>query len=821
MKPNFALTLSFEGIGLLHRAFPGWHLVGEIDLDNSDLLADLKMLREKAVALDPSGLRSKLVLPNDQIRYISFTAADADPDQLPSLVKQNLDGATPYDLDDLVYDWSQDGESVHVAAVARETLREAEAFAKEHRFNPICFVAIPENGSFKGEPFFGATALAAEIAENGQEVERDTAPVRVIGTARLPDPTATHAEKTEDEETEASAAPPPSQQADEEELVETGFAEPPAPFDGPDVAEVTDDPDTETPPEATPETAFSSIRAHRGDAPTTAPKLEGVARHFTPVPVSAEVVADHLPGDPDEDATPDPSTDEITPSEPELTHIPPAPPQPIHASDPAAFTTRRTAPIAAPIVAPVAASPPRAQEAFFEDEEQRMTVFGARDAAMIGGKPRYLGLILTAVLLLFLAGVAAWASIFLDDGLARFFRDDPDVTVAQVPAAPEPTGEEEAIVAALTSPSDDVNDALREALSQPKPAELTEDEARARYAATGIWLVAPEPSKAPAAETFDDFYQTSIDRDITIEDPVAVPDAATLMTDERPLSPNSPTSAGTKFTLDERGLVVATAQGALTPDGIRVFAGQPPIRPAAMPRRERVEDVIDPEAIAQPELAAFRPNSRPADLAEKIERGALSGRTRTELAALRPKLRPQSAQEAAELAAQQAAQQATQETAAATATTQPFIDLDAVNSAVTEAVQSDTGFASATPQAVASSLKPLTRPRNFDRIVRQSTESQQAVAVSAAQKVAPRIPTATSVAKQATQRNVLRLRKVNLIGVYGSPNSRRALVRLSNGRYKKVKVGDRLDGGRVSAIGDTELRYQKSGRSVVLKMPKG
>ena len=194
MKPNFALTLSFEGIGLLHRAFPGWHLVGEIDLDNSDLLADLKMLREKAVALDPSGLRSKLVLPNDQIRYISFTAADADPDQLPSLVKQNLDGATPYDLDDLVYDWSQDGESVHVAAVARETLREAEAFAKEHRFNPICFVAIPENGSFKGEPFFGATALAAEIAEDGQEVERDTAPIRVIGTARLPDPAVTQAE---------------------------------------------------------------------------------------------------------------------------------------------------------------------------------------------------------------------------------------------------------------------------------------------------------------------------------------------------------------------------------------------------------------------------------------------------------------------------------------------------------------------------------------------------------------------------------------------------------------------------------------------------
>lgn len=810
MKPNFALTLSFEGIGLLHRAFPGWHLVGEIDLDNTALLADLKMLREQAVALDPSGLRSKLVIPNDQIRYISFDAPDADPDDLPEQVRQNLDGATPYKLEDLVFDWAQEGETVQVAAVARETLREAEAFAKEHRFNPICFVAIPENGRFKGEPFFGETALAAEMAEDGQAVERDTVPVRVIGTARLPDP--------EPVETAAEIEDvPTAEQPSVDEERSTGFAEPEAPFDTleaddePSPDQVDHEPAPDQPEDTTPETAFSSIRAHRGDAPTSAPKLDGVARHFTPVPVSAEVVADHLPGDPEDDEATAP--EETTPPEPEIARIPPAPPQPMPASDPSAFSTRRTAPIAAPVVAPVAA--PRQRESFLEDEEQRMTVFGARDAAVIGGKPKYLALILTAVLLLFLAGVAAWASIFLDDGLARFFRDDPEVTVAQVPALPETGGEEEAIVAALTSPEEDVNEALREALSQPKPAELTEDKARARYAATGIWLVAPEPSTAPATENFDDFYQTSIDRDITIEDPVALPDAATLMTDERPPSPNSPTGAGTKFTLDERGLVVATAQGALSPDGIRIFAGQPPIRPAAMPRRERVEDVVEPETTPRPELAAFRPNPRPADLDEQIERGALSGRTRSELAVLRPKLRPQSAQEAAEIAARQAAQ------SAAATTTQPFIDLDAVNSAVTEAVQTDTGLASATPQAVASSLKPLTRPRNFDRIVRQSTESEQAVAVSAAQKVAPRIPTATSVAKQATERNVLRLRKVNLIGVYGSPNSRRALVRLSNGRYKKVKVGDRLDGGRVSAIGDTELRYQKSGRSVVLKMPKG
>ena len=76
-------------------------------------------------------------------------------------------------------------------------------------------------------------------------------------------------------------------------------------------------------------------------------------------------------------------------------------------------------------------------------------------------------------------------------------------------------------------------------------------------------------------------------------------------------------------------------------------------------------------------------------------------------------------------------------------------------------------------------------------------------------------------ARQATIKNAINLRQVNLIGVYGTPSNRRALVRLSSGRYRKVQVGDRIDGGQVVAIGDSELRYQKGGRSVILKMPRG
>jgi len=128
----------------------------------------------------------------------------------------------------------------------------------------------------------------------------------------------------------------------------------------------------------------------------------------------------------------------------------------------------------------------------------------------------------------------------------------------------------------------------------------------------------------------------------------------------------------------------------------------------------------------------------------------------------------------------------------------------------------------ATPQAVATSVKPKNRPSNISRIVERAEQEQEEVQkVAAAATVAPRIPSQASVAKQATVRNAINLRRVNLIGVYGKPSNRRALVRLSSGRYKKVKVGDRIDGGRVSAISDSELRYQKNGRNVTLKMPRG
>ena len=126
MKPNFALSLSFEGIALLHRADAGWHLVGEVTLDSEDMVGDLAALRTKAKALDPSGFATKLILPNEQIKYLELSADSAPDGDLDRAVTDALDGATPYALDDLAYDWALDGDRILVAAVARETLEEAD-----------------------------------------------------------------------------------------------------------------------------------------------------------------------------------------------------------------------------------------------------------------------------------------------------------------------------------------------------------------------------------------------------------------------------------------------------------------------------------------------------------------------------------------------------------------------------------------------------------------------------------------------------------------------------------------------------------------------
>ena len=75
------------------------------------------------------------------------------------------------------------------------------------------------------------------------------------------------------------------------------------------------------------------------------------------------------------------------------------------------------------------------------------------------------------------------------------------------------------------------------------------------------------------------------------------------------------------------------------------------------------------------------------------------------------------------------------------------------------------------------------------------------------------------VATNATDRKFLNLTKrMNLIGVFGSSGKRRALIRFKSGKFVKVRVGEKLDGGRVVEISKSSMTYRKRNKDYVLRL---
>lgn len=938
----------------------GWYRLGEVALTVPDLGSALTELRSQVVTDDAEGPEVKLILPDEQVKFMTVPAQTGDAD-LTAAIEQALDGATPYPVADLAYDYAVAGDSLHIAAVTRQTLAEAEGFAIEHDFLPLSFVTIPPKGDmFPREPFFGATQKALTSLTPGVTVTGDDLPVAVLGDApeapvaapepdpqpeakqaepeATPEPQTVHAseskpDKTPDEKKQAKAKAPddapaaekpakakPAPAASKEKPADaaprkdaaqakaasdpesakkpakkktppaddsapkkapkpdvakkdatakkkSAAAKPlPSPADVPPAVKPVPGAGEEAPPAASP--GFASIRAKRDTAP-------GAAR----TPLSADKTVGNTAPIPkperDESLTDKDALATQEKAKASLTERPKADTAeaaaPVQDAGDDVSTGQRAASFATAAMARASTglgkgigfvsrrtarkpedtgAKPGTQERTppaggkqrvslrgkgaaaaiasgnMMEESERMTVFGARGKAKVGGKPRFLGLILTSILLLFLLAVAAWASLFLEGGVASLFgrsqtpvvasvtpeiRESEITTPAQTPVVgedipepalklpvPETDRGEEVNLASLSEGvpvlSEELVEEQIDGLSVPFEAEaLTPEQAEARYAATGIWQRAPAPPAEPQQGVLADLYVASIDPGVSQGDAIAIPSLLENLTD-RPLSgQRNPLPFDSGLTFDDNGLIEPSPEGVVTPDGYRLILGSPAIKPPARPGQavdttpdeDAQSGATEQPAVVDDTLAGFRPRPRPGNLVEQNERANLGGLSLSEFAQKRPRLRPPLSEE--KLAG--------------------------------EADETATEF------AVASSLKPNQRPRNFASLVdraRKNAENEVVrTAAVAPRTVQPKIPSSTNVAKQATVRNAINLRKVNLIGVYGKPSARRALVRLSNGRYKKVKVGDRIDGGRVAAIGEDRLSYTKSGRQVVLQMPKG
>ncbi|WP_417267273.1 hypothetical protein [Celeribacter baekdonensis] len=975
MKPNFALNLSHDGIVLLHRASAGWHHMGEVALDAPDMAKDLSDLRRTATAVSAAGLATKLVIPNSQVLYRNLPDPGGSDTARKAAIRASLEGATPYALSDLVWDWVATSGTLQIAVVAKETLEEAESFATEHRFNPVSFVALPEADAYSGEPFFGRAKAADDLVGAKTRIEPDVEAIRILAHREVepdpvpepaPEPAPTPVPVTAPA---ASAAPNSTSlvDLDEPQKAETAtdvppengeqadHIEPPALTQEPDPSVPKPQPEDMTAPEGleakdtptdTPDTpddaknaaseAPSSFQSRRvlsttktddPDALSVAPRLSAQPSRVladvrkapevtsaqqlpdveapdgsnTPVPQTLADPAPHGPapiavhvpvtsGDmplAPEDNAPKPKPAKLRQTGP-LPEPPPMPaplpapkrPTPAPVSDKpgkAAATlgklktlSVRAAQKAKPVVAKAKtakaktelANPVKPSTKGFSttdviaapapdgrlddttmmplsdraagldsvdntrDETEAMTVFGARrrnrEAAR---KPRHLGFILTGALvaLLLLIGLIAGllpspdtAETPTETSAAQPLSDAPNVSnTVLADAAPLP----EADVAVETDAADEEEELTPELLeeaSRPAPlgAETETSEAdlaklTADYAATGIWPLAPDAGDGTVVEdSADDVYVASIDPGIQSQDAGALVDVARHQGDLPPRATTTPAPFGTRYDFDDAGFIRATPEGTVTPDGIVVYAGRPAIVPGARPGsavNEAVETALNPAQAAADDpvrlaLAGFRPKLRPEELQEANEKANLGGITRAQLGGFRPKFRPASAQE-------QAAQEAIVAGANAPAPTAPV---------------------------VVASLIPKERPKDFSKLAAAAAAASAAAAIatdegttkaSAAATVTARVPDSkipsnapTTVARAATVKNAINLRALNLMGVYGSSSDRRALVRLPSGRFAKVKIGDKIDGGRVQSIGSDSLTYVKNGRSVTLEV---
>ncbi|MEL6691017.1 MAG: hypothetical protein AAFP28_11935, partial [Pseudomonadota bacterium] len=207
MVPKFALHFLADEISLDHRRGKAWVTIGTAAFNSGQFAGEITALRAKGeAAARAAGIpfETKLVLPTDQIKVLRLRDGNATREA----VGMALEGATPYALSELRFDWKSSETDTRIAAVAQETLDEAAGFATEHGLAPVSFVAFPEEGWDGAEAHFGG--------HDGAEVERDPLPYvrwkageEIIDTPVDESPAETIASETAPEEPveEAEAAP--------------------------------------------------------------------------------------------------------------------------------------------------------------------------------------------------------------------------------------------------------------------------------------------------------------------------------------------------------------------------------------------------------------------------------------------------------------------------------------------------------------------------------------------------------------------------------------------------------------------------------------
>jgi len=838
MKPVFALNLSHEGIILLHRSPRGkWTEVGDVALDDPNMKENLSFLRSTAVGLEGKGFGTKLILPAAQVLYREIHAPGPGENERRAQILAALEGKTPYEVDDLTFDWTGKGPTVEVAVVWNETLDEAEEFAIDHRFNPISFVGDARAHPDGWEPFFGRTDFCHSFLGANANV-RDTPEPDQIAPANDRGVTASKAP----ENTKATETPAPKQPTAPrpENMFAGGEAD--ATSENIFAEDVDKQPDTSQTPDRDDKTdvpnlaAFSSRRDHN---------------------IQPELIKDHPVSHiaPRIGIIADPESDQPAPP-PEASN--PTAPDAVHSKNPGNRSFNEV--FKALTLLPRIAAVTRQLTGGILKTGSAASAFGGKllhkfsrqdrtpatsDGVSQAKKPGFGALITSlrsnrlAIIFMGVLGVVVLLALaytmMRSQGQTGANIDAPDTPITRAaargvtvdnPPAHRPADFAVVVAAAKGTTADtpsnlplirpsrrskyegktdpqanlpdtasqvtnlteqELADIHAAGLKSPTKEELadlgvgnasggmTSKDIAVAYAATGILQRLRKLPSPLANPERGDIFVAGIDRKLTAGDAIILPDFSAGPRDAPPGKHMSPLDPDVTFDFDSKGFVKPTKSGALNPQGILVFLGKPTLTP---PEKPKTDVLVPPDP-----LTALKPKPRPDTLKTGEDAIFVQGRmTMAQLRVKRPRPRPISIQ--TELA--------------------------------------NSGGTTPSELAVLTSFLPAKRPSDFAKTV-QKTRVKVALATPATARIndaGPVLPIRASVAKNATIRNGINLSQISLIGVYGTEAKRRALLRLPTGRYVRVKKGDRLSGGQIAAIGVDSLRFVKGGRNRLMKMPR-
>ncbi|MXQ06372.1 hypothetical protein GQ651_00790 [Alphaproteobacteria bacterium GH1-50] len=786
MTQRWGFDLSMSAVRLMRRDAGYWREIAVEPIEGADIEERLQTLADQV----DGGHGVDIFLPRDQILYTDVKVTDADTASRE--IEAAMEGRTPYALSELEIDWVIGPDNMaRVAAVARETLEEAELFAAGRGLSVNRFSSLSDDEDFPRQPDFGmgkdALPPAEEpVAEPAFASRREPAPAAAatVTVAEAETPAGPVGDDAEAGDTSGEAAVPvsvdsdaPVVRVDDAEPVMQVVAERPAPLDpGPALPRPSGAPRVRT---------DLALSEGGGDVAASLAPAGGEKYGRTPVSSAQRVkvlaygvaavltlgigaiVWSILPGAERDTGQMSPELSEPSPA-PALPPLPETDTAALH-DDVAPVVPDLTAELSAPVATDEVPATPGDM---VSPERAGALADLVTPPSDVPGAPRPLEILPT-----------------------------PPVVVAAGPAdlvAPETTE-----VARVATPHSSPR-TFPGSVALPTPTELAPDS----VIAAGI---PPEPRSSPVLAEATDTSDAQPAAETVVEaEPAAEADeadtAVALAERAEPDAAEVPEEIGTA----ETALLAEDAEDQVTPEASATdtdVAGAEvsPTEPAEASERE----LPRPTELAQ-SLPERRPGARPTDLRQEIERQRFGGRTVAELSRIRPGRRPESAQSVA---------------------------------------VSERGNATPSALAVETAFAPRGRPGDMETIVAAARQQARAAEVaaldapdtSAAVRAAladtdlepeddptsarnsPRlaIPSDANVARRATVEEAMRLNRINLVGVYGLPSDRRALIRLPSGRYVKVKVGDRIDGGTVAAIGDSALQYRKGGRTIQLSMPQG